>query len=83
MFLLITMSLMFLLVIVVLVPSNRYAFNGLLNCDGLGVPPSCHGLGHMVSIFHGYHDLVFLLIIAFLVLFLLCFFLSPYSWCSS
>lgn len=77
------MSLIFLLVIMVLVPSNRYAFHGLFNCDGLGVPHNCHGLGHMVSILHGYHDLVFLLIIALLVLFLLCFFLSPYFGCSS
>jgi hypothetical protein len=71
--------LVFLLVIVVLVPSNRYAFDGLLNCDGLGVPPSCQRLGHVVLILHGYHDLVFLFIIALLVFFLLCFFLSPYS----
>jgi hypothetical protein len=66
-----------------LVPSNCYAFNGPFNCGGLGVFPSCHGLGHMVSVFHGYHDLVFLLIVMLLVFFLLCFFLSPYSWCSS
>lgn len=77
------MFLVFLLVIMVLVPFNHYAFNGPFNCDGFEVPPNCHGLGHMVSIFHGYHDLVFLFIIVLLVFFLLCFFLSPYSWCSS
>ncbi len=83
MFFLIMVFFVFLLVIVVLVPSNCYAFNGPFNCGGLGVFPSCHGLGHMVSVFHGYHDLVFLLIVMLLVFFLLCFFLSPYSWCSS